>query len=529
MTHAALRRSTLLLLSSAMLALCLSSSAGAATYSVYTCEGPNAAPVPNAAWLSSVADPLQTLLFNFGPTCGALSVDASTTASYAHGDGAEYVFDAPSGTTISGYSVTRRAAIDFAGPTGAAASAGVRETTGVARVDRDCDAAVTDCAVPSGMLAGSGLALTSLSVGVHCSAPSGCPAGGFSQLAAALASARVDVEDPYSPSVVSVAGSLPGSLSVAGVKSVDVTTTDVGGGVARVELLIDGGAPQAVSPGGNCATPYTLRQPCPSGTLAQFSIDTSTLTNGTHAAQVRAVDAAGNVSASANFTFSVAAGGISEGVSAPNNGLPAVEQPIVRSMRSVITAPIGSSAVVEGTLTTAAGEPIVGASLDVTSTDLGVFNSPTRASGSVTTTSGGAFSVRVTPSGAQRIEVIFRPTANSLGTAVTSVVVREELSLTARAGKKRVRPGGQLRMSGRLSGAGGAARGTPVEIDVKIGKRWRAVDVVTANGKGSFRWNYRFTRVRKPTRFNFRAIVRKNSSWPWPTTTSRQVSVVVAR
>jgi hypothetical protein len=53
--------------------------------------------------------------------------------------------------------------------------------------------------------------------------------------------------------------------------------------------------------------------------------------------------------------------------------------------------------------------------------------------------------------------------------------------------------------------------------------------VVTTNSKGSWKWSYRFTRVRSATRFTFRAIVRKNKTWPWPDEKSKSIKVLVAR
>ncbi len=524
-----LKAAVTVLTSMLALALCFASSAPAATYSVYACEGPDAQSLPNSAWLTAIENPTQALQFSFGTTCGALSVAASTTDPLSHGEGAGWVFDAPAGTAISGYRLVRSASAHFATPGTPTASAGVRESDGPLLSDRDCNNVAVDCNVASSVLERSGLALDKLASAVHCTALGGCPAGTFDALSATLVSARVDLEDPHAPVVAAVTGSLPGSVAVAGVRSIDVTTTDLGGGVAAVELLIDGGAPRSIRPGGNCNQPYVQRQPCPPGTLAQFSLNTAELTNGDHTGQVRAVDAAGNVSASANFTFSVTAGGRSDGAVAPVNGAPAVEQAVVSTMRRVISTARGRSANVTGRLTTPAGQPIVGATLEVSSTDLGVFNSAPRPLGSTTTGAGGSFSFAVRPRGAQRVEVLFRPSPNSLGTAVTSTVVRESLLLTAKVARKRVKPKRLMRMSGRLRGAGPATRGTPIEIDVKIGRRWRAVDVVTANSRGNFRWHYRFKRVSKPTRFVFRAGVRRNSAWPWPTKWSKQVRVVVAR
>lgn len=529
-TFNASRTCALLICALGALVLSFNSSAAAATYSVYACSGPQAEVIPNFAWTTYVDPPSQTGSFNFNAVCGDLTVAASPSQSYASGDRGGWVFDAPAGTKIAGYSVNRWSDVDFVAPSGnPAVSAGIRETTGLVNSDFDCAAVNSDCSVAAGPVVRGGLSLTRLAVGVRCVEAGGCAAGTLNELSAGLASARVDLDDPNAPVVTVMSGSLPGSIALAGAMSVDVTATDLGGGVARSELSIDGGAPLVRNAGGDCAVPYLQRQPCPTSFVSSYTIDTRSLANGQHFGSVRAIDAAGNVSVERPFSFTVTAGGNAPGEFAPTNGNPAVEQPTVRTSRDTVSARAGRSVVVDGRLTTASGQPIAGAVLDVSSLDLGVFDAKSRAIGTVTTNASGFFSTRVRPRGAQRITVLFRPSPNSLGTAVSSTLVRENLALSVKRSRARVRPRGRLRLSGRLTGAGNAARGAPVEIDVKIGRRWRAVDVVEANASGRYRWNYRFTRVTRATKFQFRAVVRRNSSWPWPTETSKRVRVLVAR
>lgn len=533
--HLAARTALVAALSLCAFAFALTGSAQAATYSVYSCVGPAAEPLPNSAWLTSVNDPSQTLDFAFGTNCGDLSVSASTTRDFVLGDGAEYVFDAPTGTTISAYSLNRSVAVAFPAstPPPSIVSAGVSETSGAVTTGFDCVAVTTPCGSLAPAFSRNGLAASRVSVGVTCADDTDCKTGSFTQLSARLIDARVDLDDSTPPVIASVAGSLPGSSAAAGAQTIDVTATDVGGGVRMINLAIDGVFKQASAAGGSCGQPYTLRAPCPSGLVRTLNFDTATLLNGTHTATLTATDAAGNLSSPYTFTFGVTSGGGSggggTGGTPPSNGSPAVEQPTVKTEKSVISSANGKAVVVEGTLTTATGAPVIGAVLDVTSLDLGVFNAASKSIGTTTTTAAGRFSFSVKPKGAQRISVLFKPFPASIGTAVTSTIVREDLRLSVKRSKSRVRPGGALTLKGVLKGAGAAADGTPVEIDARIGKSWRAVGVVETNSRGSYKWKYRFTRVKQPTRFTFRAIVRKNKSWPWPTETAKSVKVLVAR
>jgi hypothetical protein len=482
-----------------------------------------------------VNDPNQTLWFAFGGNCGDLSVSATPTppSDYVSGNGAEYVFDAPTGTTISGYSLDRDVSVSFPAstPPPSIVSAGVSETSGATTTDFDCVQVTKPCASNTPAVTRTGLSASKLSVGVSCADSGGCPASSFTQLSTRLMDARVDVDDPTSPKIALVGGSLPGSNGAAGQQTLDVTATDVGGGVRMINLSIDGIFNQTSVAGGSCGQPYTLRAPCPSGLVRTLHLNTATVTAGAHTATITATDAAGNLSAPMRFTFDVSSGGTppSGGGTAPSNGSPAVEQPTAKSEQSVISSSSRKSVLVEGTLTTSDGTPISGATLDVTALDLGVFNASARSIGTVTTTPTGRFSISIKPNGAQRISVLFKPFPGSLGTAVTSTIVREDLSLSVKRSKSRVKPGGALTLTGALDGAGAAADGTPIEVDAKIGKSWRAVGVVESNSRGSYKWKYRFTRVKQATRFTFRVIVRKNKSWPWPTETSKSVNVLVAR
>jgi hypothetical protein len=495
--------------------------AGAATYSVYSCAGPSSEALPNSAWQTTVDNPAQIAAFQFGSGCPDLSVQANGAAVFADGDAAGWEFIAPPGTTIASYDLTRSASVTYpaASVQRPVLSAGVRETGGLGSTQYDCVAVSADCAVASGSVTNSGLVLTGLRVGVACvDAASGCKAGGFSGLTAALSGARVDVDDPQAPVVGAVGGSLPGSSAAAGPMTVDVTAADAGGGVRGLQLAIDGAPAQSADAGGACTVPYLLPRPCPTSFTHSFGVDTQTLAAGAHSATVTAIDAAGNASGAAGFGFTVGSGGQP----------PVVLQPVLRLDQRVITATSRRPVTVSGTLTTTSGAALAGAVLDASALDLGVYDAGTRSLGSVVTAADGRFSLRVRPDGAQRISFGLRPLPSWAPTVLASATVREKLTLGARTSAARVRPGGLLTISGALDGAAAAADGAPVEIDAKIAGSWRAVGVVEADARGRYAWRYRFTRVKQRTNFVFRAIVRRNSSWPWPNVQSPPVRMVVA-
>ncbi len=516
---------TAIALSAALLAaFLLAVSANAATYTVYSCKGPADEALPNEAWLQAVTHTEQAASFAFGLGCGDASVTANPHSAYAFGDGAGLAFDAPPGTTIESYSVVRSASVTFpAGEAHPALSAGLRGASGL--YTGECDAVTSDCDTGSGEVSASGLTASNLRVGVECAdEATGCAADVFTGLKATLHSAQVVLADNNAPTILSATGSLPGTSGYAGMRTLDVTATDVGGGVSSILFALDGGKPEVHNTGGSCSEPFTRRAPCPPGTATSFAVDLASLSAGLHSAVVTVVDAAGNSSSAGPVTFQVTSPPTGP---VPSNGQPSVEQPLVGTDTPVIRTSSSKNVTVQGTLKAGDGTPIGGAVLEVTALDLGIYDAKAKSLGTITTAPNGSFSIIVKPIGARRISVLFKPYPSSIGTAVASTIVRENLKLKAKRSKSRVKAGGRFSISGQLQGAGAASSGAPVEIDVNIGGKWRAVGVVKANAKGRFKWKYRFVRVTRPTKFRFRAVVRGNKAWPWPTKASSQVKVLV--
>jgi len=140
----------------------------------------------------------------------------------------------------------------------------------------------------------TGLDTTSLAIELLCDpAPAQLTVcgNGFSEHDARveLNSATVAVTDEQPPQITSTSGSLFAGGPVHGVLSGTIDGSD-NSGVQYARVYVDGAqvAQQAL------ACDFTLPAPCPAGSSNQFSLDTSTLSNGQHRVQVAVVDAAGN-------------------------------------------------------------------------------------------------------------------------------------------------------------------------------------------------------------------------------------------
>ncbi|MGH2960131.1 MAG: hypothetical protein ACRDKE_11050 [Solirubrobacterales bacterium] len=499
----------------------LTSSASAANYSVYSCAGPSGETLPNNAWASRLSVPSHSAAFSFGGACTDLTVLTAPGTTLAVGEDAGYAFDAPAGTTISGYSIRRSVGIIYpTSGTKPALSSGLRRTVdGAETYWGECEAVTSDCTFNFRGTQSAGLSASGLQVGVECAVSSGSCAGtGINILRARLIDSRVDIADNNAPTLTLSGGTLPGA-SGWDVHSLGVVASDVGGGVKSLSLAIDGQAVTTLNSAGSCTQPYTARIPCPASVPTSFSVDLAKYAIGAHSAVISATDAAGNVATLAPAKFTV--GGVSA------NGTPAVEYPALTTRKAVISVKSSKKVAVSGILRTTTGRAIGGATLEVSAASLGGAASASKVIGSVKTGADGGFTYKAKPNGALRITFTFRPASGAIGTAAASTTLRQAIALSARRSQARLRRGSSLTISGRLTGAGRAAAGTPVEIQVKNGKRWSTIDTVTAGKSGNYKWKYRFKRVTRPTLFTFRASVPSKPGWPWSSKTSTSVRVLV--
>lgn len=116
------------------------------------------------------------------------------------------------------------------------------------------------------------------------------------------------VNDNTLPAVVQSGGSIDTAGWNAGSKTIGYSLTDTGSGVERGAFGIDGVADVAGDPNPACARVvggYSAVHPCSSSFSAVHTLDTTTVTDGTHTMHGAAVDASGNRSASAVTTVKV--------------------------------------------------------------------------------------------------------------------------------------------------------------------------------------------------------------------------------
>jgi hypothetical protein len=241
--------------------------------------------------------------------------------TYVSGTLVGWQFDAPAGTEIAGYRISRSVTVGKPSAGGAAPAyyltwptlspGDIREQC----VQPACSAlGRRDKAVPENIILSPGgmAGVRSLFLVAGCGGPAGqqCLAA---DSPAGTDTARVDIHatqitlrDMAAPAIAVLSGPLADAgRKQTGTTSISAHATDAGGGVAAFSLDIDGRQVGAAAAPGCPAAPFTAPTPCPTDSSQTLELDTTTLGYGRHTARVVVHDAGGNATVSAAIGFRV--------------------------------------------------------------------------------------------------------------------------------------------------------------------------------------------------------------------------------
>lgn len=275
--------------------------ASAGTTYVYSCTGPNGAPVTASAWTpgSWNMEP-QTVHFDNCSTGRGFGVriDPGAHRGHAHRN---YRFDAPADTTVRTVQLVRESALTewatwqiFSGTVPYYDSQHLRH---VCRASDGCRSEPR-ARVTFNMADASG----ALILVESCAVDSGCT-GGQGHLT--ISEAVVTLSDLHPPTWSDRSGTLMQPGPKTGVVSLTASASDRGTGIYRIVTRVDGVVVDDRTPalnGGQCqelpgrAFAFSAAQPCPLSVGVSTSVDTRTLRDGTHSVHIALVDAAGNES-----------------------------------------------------------------------------------------------------------------------------------------------------------------------------------------------------------------------------------------
>lgn len=177
-----------------------------------------------------------------------------------------------------------------------------------------------------------------------------------------------------------------------------------------------------------------------------------------------------------------------------------------------------------GRLTTAQGVPVAGAAVLVESRPRGVAAfTPV---GVVRTDRAGTFRFVLPPGPSRLLRYRYAGTGTLLPSGA-QLAMRVRAAATLAVDRRRLRNGQAVRFRGRLAGRPLPAAGKLVALQARVGREWRTFATPRANGRGVFRHRYRFTSTTGLRRYAFRALVTRESAYPYERGLSRTVRVTV--
>jgi hypothetical protein len=342
--------------------------------------------------------------------------------------------------------------------------------------------------------------------------------------------------DPNPPTVTSVTGSLSSPGVLRGHQELTGELADVGGGVAKVEVLVNGAqAAPPTSPACSIAkvanASYTgiaaaSAMPCPSSFRTGWNLDTATypFREGSNTVQVCASDFAtfgeANRTCSPLHTVTVDNSCTESTVS----GGSALSTRFARDKEDEVTVPYGTSARITGELVDQAGDAISGATICVQLATEGSAQDP-EAAGTARTDADGHF-VYAVPAGPNRSVILgYRHDSFEIANSLHYYAhVRPSINLSS----GRIDHGSVLGITGRLPGGPAAAgRVVVLKASARHSRKWYPFGETTTNGDGVYLYHYRFDATTRTTVFRMEAAVPRQDDFPWKAGHSKPALVEV--
>jgi hypothetical protein len=342
--------------------------------------------------------------------------------------------------------------------------------------------------------------------------------------------------DPNPPTLTSVTGSLLAPGVLRGHQGISAEFADLGGGVAKMEVLVNGAsaaaptsAPCAVAQVSNASingAAAASPAPCPPTYGSSWNLDTAAypFQEGSNSVQVCAADFAsfGEANRTCSPTQSLTVD--NSCTESPVAGGSTLSTRFSSSDDDEVTVPYDTSAKVSGELTNQAGEAISGATICVQQAieDSGTAPAP---AGTTTTDANGRF-VYAIPAGPNR-SVLFGYRHDSFQIA-NSMRYFAHVRPTIKLSPRKVKNGGVVRITGRVPG-GSAAAGRVVVLKASAlhSKKWFPFGETTTNADGTFHSHYRFDGTTRTTVYRMEADVPHQDHFPWKAGHSKPARVEV--
>lgn len=346
------------------------------------------------------------------------------------------------------------------------------------------------------------------------------PCNGGTLAAHNIAATQVD---PNPPSLKSVAGSLLAPEVLRGHHEIGTEATDKGGGISKLEVLVNG-LPAGSPTIGGCnvanvknpsyeGTVAVSTTPCPGKLKGSWQLDTASypFQNGANSVQVCASDYA-------TLTDPQRTCSAPQGVTVDNScsesavaGGENLTANFTRSHRDEVVLPFGRAAKVAGELTNNAGDPISGATVCVQMKTQG-SKGGLKPTATATTDAQGHFSYKVPPGPNRKVFLGYRHDTFQVG---RSVHFRSRAKIKFKINRGRVPNGREIKMWGKIPGPRAAGRVVILEAAGLHSDVWYEFGKATTNRHGIFHSHYRFDETPVTTTYKIRPFVPQQREWPW--------------
>jgi hypothetical protein len=360
----------------------------------------------------------------------------------------------------------------------------------------------------------SGSGVRVVAARLRCRRASGCGRGRDGRVRIKRLVARLD--DLLAPTL-RLDGSLFAPGSRRGPQAIEPLSADVGGGVRRLLVQVNGGPVTARTVSCRLADQIAVRlRPCPTRASASFRAVTASppFRQGPNLVRVCAADYA--PSTAANRTCA-------ERQVRIDNLCPISEASGGATLRARLRRK-RSSAVVAGHLLDPGGRGVAGARVCV-ATRIRMNGTAERVAVTPLTSTEGRFRARIPTGPSREVRVAYWPDARAALERHFDLGVRAHPHFVLRP-RHPVHNGDRVRFEARL--AGPAPAGRRIRIQVRAGRRWLDLRRGRTGRRGTYRARYRFHATTGRRTYAFRAAVPKQSGYPYEAGRSavRRVTVI---
>jgi len=395
---------------------------------------------------------------------------------------------------------------------------------------------------------------------VNCSTDGSSPTCYFADSIAvpALNDITLTLEDNTPPVIESASGPLATAAAdkstVAGSQTLSFTASDADSGVRSATLTLtpqDGETPYTHTFDFAAQCSYDSWNACPlTESVSEFVLNTATLKDDSYTVNLTVTDAAGNTASNSLGTITTAgppstaaagvlATGATGGAIGPGspaavrgapNGTNASDQAKLTARwtsttKATRTSGYGQADRVSGRLTSATGQPISGALLDVgaIAADQGA---KAASLASVRTGPTGAWTLTL-PKGISSSALRFAYDSHvddTIPAATASLTLRVHAGVELRITPRTTSVGHTISFSGTLHGAPIPPGGKQLVLEASSGGEWIEFRTITTDAKGRFHASYRF-KFPGPIVYRFRVLSPHEAAFPFLAGSSNVVAV----